>query len=186
VGHREVGFALHNGLRQRPSACLKGARWKPAIQLDKEPAIIVRQPDVTMELAPQNIQLMSKHRVLGLKPQLRLEWRGQDSQGETEQPDHSASLGDSIAPSIRIRFSAHTRRRSCQRSCISSVDLGPGKELADHRRFTLASKIDVYFCDPQSPWQRGSNENTNGLLRQYFPKGTDSHSLGHLATPFVT
>jgi IS30 family transposase len=60
-----------------------------------------------------------------------------------------------------------------------------GAEMAAHKEFSIATDMQVYFCDPRSPWQRGSNENTNGLLRQYFPKGTDFSQISQARLNYV-
>jgi len=67
--------------------------------------------------------------------------------------------------------------RKLPNELYKSLTWDRGEELTDHKRFSMATNADVYFCDPQSPWQRGSNENTNRLLRRHFPKGLDLASL---------
>ncbi len=91
-----------------------------------------------------------------------------------------AKVSDKSTQTVVSALIRHARKLPTE--LYKSLTWDRGKELTDHRRFSLATDIDVYFCDPYSPWQRGSNENTNGLLRQYFPKGCDLsvYSQAHL------
>jgi transposase, IS30 family len=83
--------------------------------------------------------------------------------------DHTA---DTVATAMIMKMS------ELPEQLRRSVTWDQGKEMSSHVRIAEATGLDIYFCDPHSPWQRGTNENTNGLLRQYFPKGTDLSRWG--------
>jgi IS30 family transposase len=82
-----------------------------------------------------------------------------------------AKIEQKNAETVAAALTKHAQRLPTE--LYQSLTWDRGTEMANHRQFTLATDIAVYFCDPKSPWQRGSNENTNRLFRQYLPKGTD-------------
>jgi len=111
--------------------------------------------------------------------------------------DSGSAIGTLVERSTRFVMLLHLPERhgaaEVEQAMISTIETLPeqlrrsvtwdqGSEMTNHAKISVATGLEIYFCDPHSPWQRGSNENTNGLLRQYFPKGTDlsEHSAEHL------
>ncbi len=84
----------------------------------------------------------------------------------------------STSPTAAGAWKAFARRLRCVPEPLrTTLTYDRGREMLGHEKLAKATKIKVYFCDPRSPWQRGTNENTNGLLRQYFPRGTDFSTI---------
>jgi IS30 family transposase len=105
--------------------------------------------------------------------------------------DHQSALGTLVERSTRylllvhleskdaesVRLAFAKKLRSMPRDLKRSLTYDRGKEMAQHKEFSISTKMQVYFCHPHSPWQRGTNENTNGLVRDFFPKGTDFNKV---------
>lgn len=105
--------------------------------------------------------------------------------------DHQSALGTLVERSTRYLLLVHLKAKDAEsvrkafakklrtmpKDIKRSLTYDRGKEMAQHKEFTISTKMQVYFCHPHSPWQRGTNENTNGLVRDFFPKGTDFNKV---------
>ena len=87
--------------------------------------------------------------------------------------------------SVKVARALASKIRELPAELRRSLTWDRGAEMAAHKQFSVATDMQVYFCDPRSPWQQGSNENTNGLLRQYFPKGQDLSTISQRRLDYV-
>ena len=119
------------------------------------------------------VERTSRFTMLLHLPRLEEDPRARTKDGPASAGHGAQAVRDAIAVSITI-LPEQLRR---------SLTWDQGAEMAQHAQLRIDTGLAIYFCDPQSPWQRGTNENTNGLLRQYFPKGTDlsQHTVDDLA-----
>ena len=135
----------HQRLRLDNRNDLKDQR-KPSIHLDEEPTIVVREMSAALQLTPQDHQLMSERGILSLQPDLRLEWRGQDRQDKTQEPDQSASLGNSIRSATRMEF--RYTHRSWRFSEVSfSVNVRFARQKRPPNRFAIVRSADQLSCN---------------------------------------
>ena len=150
----------------------------------RDPPLPARQLEVRTGSARSRTRSRSSERPAAVEDRaIPGHWEGDLIGGLPEQPHRNpgrapvplrmlAKVANKDTASVVTR-AGRDKSQQLPGNCCRSLTWDRGKELADHKRLTVATDVKVYFCDPQSPWQRGSNENTNRLLRQYFPKGTD-------------
>lgn len=185
VSHETIYQALYvqarGGLKREVSAALRTGRTRRKPRRDPEKRTSrFRDPMVMISERPPEIE---DRAVPG-------HWEGDLITGKLNQSAIATLVERTTRYVLLAHLPAGDHRAEAVRDALvatmatlpahlrGSLTWDQGAEMAAHKSFTMATDMDVYFCDPASPWQRGSNENTNGLLRQYFPKGTDLSAHG--------
>ena len=180
--YRSLFVQSRGALRKELTACLRSGRTRRRPHGRKDPGGYIR--DMVL-IADRPAEIADRAVPGHWEGDLMLGARGQSAIATLVERQTRYVLLLAIG---RDKTSQHVcgllakKIRTLPRHLARSLTWDRGKELAGHLQFSIATGVQVYFCDPSSPWQRGSNENTNGLLRQYFPRGSDlsAHTQRHL------